>query len=61
MKEIFPEPIKKLPEAYMPFEGVKAFLSQSDTHQIVFTHFTEDMTVCLECELVQGDKVQKCG
>ena len=42
MNEIFPEPISKLPQADMPFEGVKAFLSQSDNHQIVFTSFTED-------------------
>jgi mannose-6-phosphate isomerase-like protein (cupin superfamily) len=42
MKEIFPEPISKLPQADMPFEGVKAFLSQSDNHQIIFTSFTED-------------------
>ena len=42
MKEIFPEPILKLPEADVPFDGVKAFLSQSDNHQIVFMSFTED-------------------
>ena len=42
MKEIFPEPIRKLPEADVPFDGVKAFLSQSDNHQIVFMSFTED-------------------
>jgi hypothetical protein len=28
MNEIFPEPISKLPQADMPFEGVKAYLSQ---------------------------------
>ena len=43
MKEIFPEPISNLPEAEMPFEGAKAFLSQSDTHQIIFPNFSEDM------------------
>lgn len=42
MNEIFPEPISKLPQADMPFEGVKAYLSQSDNHQIIFTSFTED-------------------
>jgi quercetin dioxygenase-like cupin family protein len=42
MKEIFPDPIRKLPKAKMPYEGVEAYLSQSETHQIVFTNFTED-------------------
>ena len=42
MNEIFPEPISKLPQADMPFEGVKAYLSQSDHHQTIFTSFTED-------------------
>jgi hypothetical protein len=30
MNQIFLEPIRKLPKAYMPFEGVKAFLLESD-------------------------------
>ena len=42
MTEIFPDPIKKLPKAEMPYDGVEGFLSQSDTHQIVFTNFSED-------------------
>ena len=29
MNEIFLEPISKLPQADMPFEGVKAFLLES--------------------------------
>lgn len=32
----FPEIIKNLPEADIPFEGVKGWISQSDDHQIVF-------------------------
>lgn len=35
-KEIFPELIKNLPEADIPFEGVEGWISQSDNHQIVF-------------------------
>ncbi len=42
MKDTFPEPIRNLPEADMPFDGATAFLSQSDTHQIMFTDFSED-------------------
>ena len=43
MKDIFPEPIRKLPEADIPLAGVTAYLSQSDTHQILFMQFEEDV------------------
>lgn len=43
LKEVFPEPIKKLPEADIPLEGVKAYLSQSDSHQILFMEFERDV------------------
>jgi quercetin dioxygenase-like cupin family protein len=42
MKKVFPGPIQNLPEADIPLEGVKAFLSQSDNHQILFMEFKED-------------------
>ena len=42
MKEVFPEPIRNLPEADIPMDGVKAYLSQSNNHQIVFMNFAED-------------------
>ena len=41
--EIFPEPIRNLPEADIPIEGIKAYLSQSDTHQIIFMEFEKDV------------------
>ena len=43
MSEVFPDPIKDLPEADIPLEGIKAYLSQSDTHQIIFMEFTKDV------------------
>jgi quercetin dioxygenase-like cupin family protein len=43
MAELFPEPIRSLPEADIPLSGIKAYLSQSENHQIVFTEFTEDV------------------
>jgi quercetin dioxygenase-like cupin family protein len=43
MPEIFPEPIRTLPEADIPLEGITAYLSQSDTHQIIFMAFEKDV------------------
>jgi len=43
MTEIFPEPIRNLPEADIPLKGVKAYLSQSENHQIIFMEFGEDV------------------
>lgn len=42
---IFPEPIFNLPEADLPFVGVKAYLSQGPDHQIIFMEFTRDVTL----------------
>jgi quercetin dioxygenase-like cupin family protein len=36
MNDFYPETITSLPEADIPFEGVKGWLSQSENHQIVF-------------------------
>ena len=43
MSHVFPEPIKNLPEADIPLDGVTAYLSQSDTHQILFMEFEKDV------------------
>ncbi len=43
MSEVFPEPIRNLPEADIPIEGIKAYLSQSYTHQIIFMEFEKDV------------------
>jgi quercetin dioxygenase-like cupin family protein len=45
MKEVFPDPIRRLPQAAVPLEGVVAFLSQADTHQIIFMEFEKDVDV----------------
>ena len=39
----FPEPILNLPEADIPLQGIKAYLSQGDSHQIIFMEFSEDV------------------
>ena len=43
MKSIFPEPIQNLPQANIPINGINAYLSQSETHQVIFMEF--------ECEI----------
>ena len=43
MSETFPKPIRDLPEADIPLKGVKAYLSQSDTHQVIFMEFEKDV------------------
>ena len=45
MSEIFPEPIRNLPEVDIPLKGVKAYLSQSENHQIIFMEFAGDVEV----------------
>ena len=43
MTSVFPEPIRKLPIADVPLEGVRAFLSQSKGHQIFFMEYSQDV------------------
>jgi quercetin dioxygenase-like cupin family protein len=43
MPNLFPEPITNLPEADMPFDGVHAYLSQGESHQIIFMRFEKDV------------------
>lgn len=45
MAEIFPEPIRNLPETEIPLSGLKAYLSQSDGHQVLFMQFDEDAEI----------------
>ena len=43
MTSIFPASIASLPLADIPLKGVTAFLSQADSHQILFMEFAEDV------------------
>ena len=43
MSNIFPQPIRNLPEADIPIEGISAYLSQSSDHQIIFMRFEKDV------------------
>lgn len=39
----FPEPILNLPKADIPLDGLKAYLSQGENHQIIFMEFAKDV------------------
>ena len=43
MNQVFPGPIRNLPEADIPLDGLTAYLSQSDNHQILFMVFEKDV------------------
>jgi len=43
MSKVFPAPIRKLPKADIPMEGLTAFLSQSRSHQVLFMEFERDV------------------
>ncbi len=43
MNQVFSEPIINLPKADIPLDGITAYLSQSDTHQIIFMQFEKDI------------------
>jgi quercetin dioxygenase-like cupin family protein len=45
MSQLFPPLITDLPEADVPINGVKAYLSQGSKHQIVFMEFSRDVIV----------------
>ena len=42
MENIFPDPINNLPEADIPIDGIRAYLSQSENHQLIFMQFEKD-------------------
>ncbi|WP_031385992.1 cupin domain-containing protein [Desulfonatronum thiodismutans] len=42
MENIFPPPIKALPEADIPIDGITAYLSQAADHQLIFMQFEMD-------------------
>ena len=54
MTEIFPEPIRKLPEADIPLKGAKAYLSQSEDHQVLFMEFGEDVELAEHSHAAQA-------
>ena len=53
VSQIFPDPIRNLPEVDIPLEGIKAYLSRSDTHQIIFMEFEKDFDLPEHSHTVQ--------
>jgi len=49
MKNLFPRPIRHLPEVDMPFSNYEAYLSQGADHQIIFMRFDEDIDLPEHC------------
>jgi len=45
MSEIFPEPIRNLPQADIPIEGITSYLLQGEHQQVVFMSFDKDVSV----------------
>ena len=43
MDHLFLEPMPSLPKADIPLDGVRAYLSQSGQHQLVFVPFENDV------------------
>jgi quercetin dioxygenase-like cupin family protein len=43
--EIFPEPILNLPEADIPIEGLKAYIAQGESFQILYMEFEKDVII----------------
>lgn len=43
MTNLFPDPIKNLPQVDMPYANYEAYLSQGENHQIIFMRFGEDV------------------
>lgn len=41
MNDVFPEPIRSLPKADIPIEGLTAYISQSETHQVLYMQFNK--------------------
>ncbi len=43
--KIFPTPVSDLPQADIPVDGLKAYLSQGDNHQVIFMEFEKDTEI----------------
>ena len=61
MKAILPEPIRNLPEADIPLDGIRAYLSQASDHQLIFMQFDKDVDLAEHSYAVQAGFVLCVG
>ena len=54
MEHIFSAPIRKLPEADIPLDGIRAYLSQAQDHQLIFMQFEKDVDLPEHSHAVQA-------
>ncbi len=45
MADVFPESVRKLPQADIPLRGLRAWLLQGENHQVLFMQFDEDAEI----------------
>jgi quercetin dioxygenase-like cupin family protein len=53
MKHIFPDPIRNLPQADIPLDGIRAYLSQATNHQLIFMQFEKDVDLAEHAHAAQ--------
>ena len=53
MNKLFPSPIRKLPRADIPLNGVIALLAQGKKHQIVFSEYTKNAEIPVHSHATQ--------
>jgi quercetin dioxygenase-like cupin family protein len=49
MVNIFPDPIKKLPQADIPLTGLTGYILQGKKHQVIFMSFDNDLEIPEHC------------
>jgi quercetin dioxygenase-like cupin family protein len=59
MTEVFPEPIRRLPQADIPLSGLTAYLLQGESQQVLFMEFDHDAEVPLHAHESQWSVVLK--
>ena len=45
MKSVFPQSIRNLPQAIIPFIGVNGYIVQGEKEQVVFMEFEKDTKI----------------
>ncbi|MEN6576509.1 MAG: cupin domain-containing protein [Phycisphaerales bacterium] len=57
MAEVFPESVRRLPQADIPLRGLRAWLLQGENHQVLFMQFEEDAEIAMHTHESQWSTV----